>query len=151
MRYTEIQPTYPLTQFVECFWTLEKASSLETDPPDRILPDGCVELFLNFGERFLEHQDNGSAVCQPVNFMVGQMTRPMLISTIGRVELLGIRFHPAGTFPFFRFPVHDLTNKVVELEALSGRLERDLIDSLYDLPSMLLRISAGKESISSNG
>jgi hypothetical protein len=40
---------------------------------------------------------------------------------------MGIRFHPGGTFPFFRIPMHDLTDKVVELGALSSRFEQELI------------------------
>src|SRR5262249_49929108 len=54
------------------------------------------------------------------------MTRPVLISPTGVVELIGIRFHPGGTLPFFRLPMHEVTNQVVELAAICRELERDL-------------------------
>ena len=89
MRYREIKPTLPLQSFVECFWQLEGDGSVDASPPERILPDGCVEAILNFGDRFLQHVD-GTRRCQPRNFIVGQMTGPILISASGIVQLLGL-------------------------------------------------------------
>ena len=96
MRYCEIKPSPLLSQFIECFWTLERDGAHEPSEPERILPDGCVELILNFGSPFRERRDDGRQELQPNFFLVGQMTRPMLISSSGHVELIGIRFHPGG-------------------------------------------------------
>ena len=139
MRYREIKPRAPLDSFVECFWTLEG-----DDPaaqPERILPDGCVELILNFGARFSQHGD-GERSLQPRNFLVGQMTGPILISPSGAVELIGIRFHPGGTLPFLRVPLHELTDQVVELASLSSKLERELMSAAARAPSLPEKITA---------
>jgi len=127
MLYREIQPTPALARFVECFWTLENDGSTTVAQPERLLPDGCVELILNFGERFREHKDDGEEERQPQHLLVGQMTRPILIAPTGSVQLLGIRFHPGGTFPFFGIPMQELTNRVTDLEALSGEFQNDLV------------------------
>lgn len=124
MRYREIIPEPPLNQFIECFWALE--SAVPSNHPERILPDGCVELILNFGDEFSQHCDEGRRR-QPRNFLVGQMTGPILISPTGAVQTLGIRFHPGGTLPFLRTPLHEITDRVVELSGLSRPLERDLL------------------------
>ena len=76
------------------------------------------------------------------NIVVGQMTRPVLISPTGSVQLLGIRFHPGGTFPFFPMSMQELTNHVVALESLNRELERDLIACLEPAASTLLKIIA---------
>lgn len=125
MRYREIPPKAPLNRVVECFWTLE-GEAAEAAGPERILPDGCIELILNFGAEFSQHRGDGSQL-QPRNFLVGQMTGPIIISPTGLVELLGIRFHPGGTLPFLRLPLHEITDQVVELGSLSSKLERDLM------------------------
>jgi AraC-like DNA-binding protein len=124
MNYCEIKPRYPLSRFVECFWTLE--SDAPATNTERILPDGCVELILNFGAEFSQHCE-GRQQLQPRNFLVGQMTGPILISPTGAVQLIGIRFHPGGTLPFLRLPLYEITDQVVELGGLSSRLERDLV------------------------
>lgn len=125
MHYREIKPTPTLQRFVECFWILDGGGSAAA-PPERILPDGCVELILNFRDRFFQHVD-GSRQVQPLNFIVGQMTGPILISPSGSVELLGIRFQPGGTRVFLSTPAHEITDEVVALADFSSRLERDLL------------------------
>ena len=139
MRYREIIPQCPLNKHVECFWTLESAApSTQTE---RILPDGCIELILNFGAQFSQHCDDARKL-QPKNFLVGQMTGPITISPSGPVHLIGIRFHPGGTLPFFRMPLHELTDQVVDLGALSSALERDLIRVSSESTSLSQKIRA---------
>ena len=140
MRYAEIQPNPLLADFVECFWTLEDETPAVQ--PERLLPDGCVELILNFGECFQEHKDDGRKERQPRHLLVGQMTQPVLIAPTGSVRLLAIRFHPGGTFPFFHLPMHELTNQVTELAVLSGEFQRELIRCCEGKPSLMLRIAA---------
>lgn len=124
MRYSEIIPGPPLNRYVECFWTLEGSSP--SAQPERILPDGCMELILNFGAQFSQHCDDTRKL-QPKNFLVGQMTGPIMITPSGPVQLIGIRFNPGGTLPFLRMPLHEVRDQVVELGSLSSALERDLL------------------------
>jgi AraC-like DNA-binding protein len=141
MRYCEIPPRPPLNEFVECFWTLESDGPSPGGAPERILPDGCVELILNFGDRFSQHQNNRGKL-QPRHFLVGQMSGPILISPNGAVQLLGIRFHPGGTSPFLRVPMNELTDQIAELGSLSSELERELLLVSEDLSSLSEKRSA---------
>jgi AraC-like DNA-binding protein len=140
MRYREFKPTVPLRRFVECFWTLEADKSVAVSAGERILPDGCVELILNFGDPFLQHED-GERRRQPRNFIVGQMTGPILISPTGAVQLLGIRFQPGGTRPFLDLPASEITDQVVELGSLSRRFERDLLQACASVLSMSSKVA----------
>ena len=142
MNYCEIKPQYPLRRFVECFWTLE--SEVPATNPERILPDGCVELILNFGAEFSQHCE-GQQKLQPRNFLVGQMTGPILISPTGAVQLIGIRFHPGGTLPFLRLPLHEITDQVVELGSLSSQLERGLLHAASASCSLMDKVTAIEE------
>lgn len=142
MNYCEIKPRSPLSRFVECFWTLE--SDQPPTKPERILPDGCVELILNFGAAFSQHCEDRQEL-QPRNFLVGQMTGPILISPTGAVQLIGIRFHPGGTAPFVQLPLHEITDQVVELGSLSSKLERDLLRMTSASASLAEKIVAVEE------
>ena len=139
MHYCEIKPHPALQRFIECVWTLKSESKLGM-LPEPILPDGCIELILNCGDPFHELQD-GIFVRQPARFVVGQMTRPVVITPTGKVELIGIRFNPGGTLPFFRPPLHELTNRVVELGSLDSTLERHLVEALRRAPLLPERVA----------
>ena len=141
MRYTEFHPLNPLNCFVECFWTLDGGGQSGPSQPERILPDGCVELILNFASPFAQHNDGSQAV-QPRNFIVGQMTQPILISPTGQVQLIGIRFHPAGTAPFFHLPMHELTNQVVELGSFARTLETKLATATTGIHALADKVLA---------
>lgn len=146
MNYCEIKPRYPLSRFVECFWALESDA-----PPvnsERILPDGCVELILNFAAEFTQHCGERREL-QPRNFLVGQMTGPILISPTGPVQLIGIRFHPGGTAPFLRLPLHEITDQVVELGSVSSKLERELLRVSSDAATLTQKIVAIEEFLTS--
>lgn len=142
MRYREIHPVKYLARFVECFWTLEGEVNGEAAQPERILPDGCIELILNFGASVREVKANGEEQHQPLTVLVGQMTRPVMIAPSGVVQLLGIRFQPGGTFPFLRLPMHELTNQVVELKALSAEFERDLLGCAKKESELLSKVAS---------
>jgi len=126
---------------VECFWALESNAQGSDQKTERILPDGCVEIVLNFAKPFAQHTDDSTRV-QPLNFIVGQMTRPIFISPTGPVQLIGIRFHPGGTTPFFRFPMNELTNQVVELGSFARTLEAKLLSEAVDLPDVNDKVAA---------
>ncbi len=113
-----------LQPFIECFWTLEGEPDKLASAPERILPDGCVEIILNFAAPFTEIDDRSKSRLQPQHFLVGQMTRPVMIRPTGSVRLVGIRFHPGGTFPFLRVPMHETTDRIIELGAIAAELKR---------------------------
>ena len=141
MRYREFSPKPPLNRYIECFWTLEGETKQFPVQTERILPDGCLELILNFGDSFSQHQADEQYV-QPQHFLVGQMTGPVLISPTGVVDLIGIRFHPGGTVPFLQIPLHEITDQVVELSGLCPRLERKLLRASIDLTTLEERVAA---------
>src|SRR5262245_61012649 len=120
MRYREFQSAPPLSKHVECIWLLEGADRGESAAPERILPDGCVEMILNFSAPFRESKEAGRSELQPSRFVVGQMTQPVLVSPTGPVQLLGIRFVPGGALPFFPTPPGELTNRITPLEDVAG-------------------------------
>ncbi len=142
MQYREIQPGRLLAPFIECFWTLEGEPDPSESTPERILPDGCVEIILSFAARFAEIGEHLEEKLQPSHFLVGQMTRPVLIKPTGSVRLIGIRFHPGGTFPFVRFSMHEVTDQIIELGALAADLEREFIAAAEVHDALQMKIAA---------
>src|SRR4030095_6719016 len=124
MRYQEIQPGKPRAPFIEFFWTLRGEPDPVERTPERILPDGCVEIILSFADRFTEIDERSDEKLQPSHFLVGKMTRPGIVKPTGSVCRIGIRFHPGGTFPFVTIPMDETTDRIIELGAIAADLER---------------------------
>ena len=130
MQYRETPPCPALAPYVRCFWTLTSALPFE---PQFIVPDGCTELILHRGDRFKRWFEDGSHEMQPRNFAVGQMERAIVIEPTGKVDVLGVRFHPAGLAAFTRIPQQELRDRMTSCEDLWGpAAPRDL----EDIPSL---------------
>jgi AraC-like DNA-binding protein len=145
VEYREIRPRPLLSKFIECFWTLEGDAGSEPAQPQRILPDGCAELILNSGAPFEEHRESGERSRQPMRFLIGQITRPLLISPTGRVQIVGIRFHPGGSLPFFRLPMHEATDRVVNLGGLDAEWERAIAARSGEAATLLEHVAIAEE------
>jgi len=132
MHYREFQVSPVLSNYVECIWSLEGTAELNPSTPERLLPDGCIELILNLGDLFREHNESGQEELQPERFVVGQMTRPVLVSPTGQVQLLGIRFAPGGTLPFLPCKPGELTDCITSLADITNSLDIELSGWLYE-------------------
>src|SRR5262245_15143915 len=58
------------------------------------------------------------------------MDRWTKVAYAGRVDLLCVRFHPAGARPFLGAPLDDFTGQVFALDAALGRLSRRITRDL---------------------
>jgi AraC-like DNA-binding protein len=141
MLYREFQPAPALAAHVECYWQLEGSAGPDAPAPERLLPDGCVELILNFGAPFREFTTAGASALQPARFVVGQMTRPVLVAPTGAVQLLGIRFAPGGTLPFLPVPAGELTGQLIPLAELSKGLEQELCGPVSEARTWLEKVA----------
>lgn len=130
MRYREVQPTSPLASYIECFWRMESEATPPTAPPERLLPDGCLELILNTSARFREFDAAGKDQLQPARFVAGQMTRPVLVAPTGAVQLFGIRFAPGGSVPFLPVLPGELTDRITPLDDVASAVGRELSEAL---------------------
>lgn len=117
MNYAEHAPTPRLAPYVRCFWTLQGSPDAEAGA-DPVVPDGCVEVVLNFADRFRRHRDDGAIEIQPSALIAGQLTHSITIEPEGAIDLLGIRFHPWGAAPFFRIPAGELRDRMFQLDEL---------------------------------
>jgi len=121
MKYTERRPSAILQPFVECIWTLNGAAREVAIQPEGILPDGCMELILHRGTPFRRRGE-----LQSHCFIVGQMIDPVFLQVSTRIEVIGVRFHPGGAYPFLMIPMHELTHRFISLAEVWGRLGKEL-------------------------
>ena len=121
MEYREQRLPPPLDAFVECVWFLTSGPEDVHTEPQRILPDGCVELVFHVGARFLAISRTGLRSAQPSRFIVGLLTLPFLVQSTGGADTMGVRFRPGCAWRFVPCAISALTDRAVALDDLWGR------------------------------
>lgn len=128
MDYREMVPAAPLRPYVRCYWSLEAPAA--PGPPQRVLPDGCVEMIINVGPRFIRHLDATRTELQPSVLMVGPTTRHMTIEPTGAIRLVGIRFAPGGALPFLSVLPREVRDEAPCLDDVAAPIEPHVIERL---------------------
>ena len=137
MEYREFPPPSPLAGLVRCAWTLRdddgsaNATAAADAPAHPALPDGSPELIFNFGAPFEQITAGRDVVRQPTAFLVGQITRPMVVRPTGRVDLLAVRFESHGA-SILHTNMQELTDRWAAVETLIGG----------ELPAIASRLAA---------
>jgi len=116
VRYQEFPPDESLAPWVKCLWLLED-SPARVGPMDAVVPDGCPEIIVHYGDRFTEDA-TGRRIVQSDVIVAGQLTRPLLLRPMGRVGMVAARFRADGLFPILGVPMHELVDRRVPLETI---------------------------------
>ena len=125
MNYHTYSPNPLLSHVVKVFWSLEAAASALTER-QTIVPDGCMEMIIHYGDLFAQFSADGTATLQPRSFVFGQVTRMLEIAPTGRTGIIAARFHPDGFAPFLNAAIQNFKNRAVPLLEMFGELGRIL-------------------------
>jgi AraC-like DNA-binding protein len=139
MDYQVFDPSTSLQPFVKCFWTLEAEAS-PSPVRQRVVPDGCMEMIFNYGDRFYQYPEDGSCILQPQSFIFGQITSFLEIAPSGTTGLVATRFLPEGLAPFLDCTVASLENKAVAIQDIFGKAGSELEQTIIHSKSNRQRI-----------
>lgn len=117
MNYQIFQPQSDLQSLVKCYWTLD----VPADPnvqKQRIVPDGCIEMFFILGDDVKRYTTETEFIIQPRTMVLGQITTPFYVQPVGYVQSFAIRFYPYGFTNFVTTVIKDLANKETPIELL---------------------------------
>jgi AraC-like DNA-binding protein len=124
--YREYPPPDPLRAHVRCLWELRAHCDELT--PQLVVPDGCMGLVLNFGEPMEQLQDGAPPLPQPSStLLVGELRRPFVTRSRGRVDLLGVRFRPGAARAFMAASVHEVVDTMSDESSLDARFARRVV------------------------
>ena len=128
--YREHAPSPALADVVQCYWTSRSAGPLAAPHDSRVLPDGCMDVIFDLGDRPLP---DGTPQHALRSYVVGAMRSPLEVRLVGAVDLLGIRFRPGGAAAFVRASAGELTGRSVALREFWRRAP-ELEERLYETP-----------------
>jgi len=126
-------PQPPLSQYIENLWLVR--GKLPTRWRNMIFPDGAMEMIFNLGDpqKLCDRANPGKHTIFKRSWVSGERVEPIVVEEAGAINLVGVRFRPGGAYPFFRFPISELTGQVVELDAVLGSAISRLREKLADV------------------
>src|SRR5687768_3882964 len=116
MRYVEIRPPPHLERLVRCLWVLEGGDELLRAPPQRVLPDGRLELVVHLADPFVRMTPDGTRVPARRAIVAGQMTRAVRLIATGRTACVGLRLEPPGARAVVGTPLGALMDAILPLD-----------------------------------
>lgn len=130
--YREQLPSPALQRYLECFWFAADTGDLPSANPERILPDGCLELIFHLGADFQRWSPTEGWEKQPRSFIVGELTRFLIVRPTGHAIIMGVRFRPRGAYRFLRLPLDELTDQNIPLTDVWGREGQQLEEAVQE-------------------
>jgi len=133
-------PAKPLSQYVECFWYVDLRVPYQREI---IVPTATVELIINFGSGFklIDKNNPQRFELNTDSWLVGMQTEHLINEPLAETKMIGVRFKPGGTAPFFQFPASEAHNLTIELEALWGQFANELREELYELQPLAAKFT----------
>lgn len=126
-------PMPGLQNYIEMF---AYHSGLITDySKERLLPDGAMNLIFDLSG-FPKHTYKPDTLEQKKRhrraWFSGMHREPIIIETGTGATLVVIRFQPGGAWPFFRFPMTEMADLVIDVATLWGSTFEAIHDGLME-------------------
>jgi len=135
LTYSEWRPP-ALIGLVEVVWYFKGPTS---SARKRILPNGTVEMLVNFGEPYRTITGAGPELLK-TTWLAGLQSGPMVSAQPPRQDVMGVRLCPAGAYALMEGPMREISELVVDLEDLVGRAADELAERCYDAASVEERL-----------
>jgi AraC-like DNA-binding protein len=121
-KYTEIPPAEHLKDFIDMYWIME-TEALYQPAEVRLYADGTTDIFVNMGST--RPLLNNKPLLPGTIYFGGTMTTSSLIQRLPNSVFIGIRFKPGGFAFFYKLPLQELTDEIIEFP---DRFLYDLLD-----------------------
>ena len=128
MEFSFHDPPPALADSVKAIWCA-RGTKQDFEAPEPIVPDGCVEIVFNLGDRFINAE---TGEVQPRDLLAGQMTRPVIALPTGDVDLIGVRFKTGRAGAALRVPMWELQDQLIAASDVVRGLDR-LADDLRNI------------------
>lgn len=146
MLFVPYRPAYPLSEYVEIFWHVNGRTPYQRE---KILPTEHIEFIINLGDPHKVFPDSASEdyTLNQDCWVCGLQTNYILTEAVGESNLFGIRFKPGGIYPFFGFPVSEISDNIVEIELIWGRWVAQIREQLQEAPNTQARFHLLAEAL----
>ncbi|WP_212004630.1 helix-turn-helix transcriptional regulator [Chitinophaga sp. HK235] len=139
MHYKEIEPGARLKPYVKCYYTYESDAGAAFE--DTVFPSGCMEMIFNLGDGLWQTATQGDFVTHPAIELWGQLLRPLPVRSVGKHNMLGVRFFPHAAAFFLNDKADLFNDRVTDYRHICGSSAGQLHNRLLETVSWQQRIA----------
>jgi AraC-like DNA-binding protein len=118
MYYQEFPPHPALKNFVQCYFVCE--NDTEGISSDIVFATGHMEIMFNVGTEGMQQLTYAGITNQPDIQLWGQTIEPFSFVSCGKHSMFGIRFFTHTAACFFKDPVDQFNNLVMDFKDVAG-------------------------------
>lgn len=130
-----------LRPFIKVICSVDNRSPIIVPNQLRVLPDTCVELFINLCPPQQIATPDGNTPSLSRSFITSRMNSFMDVSTQDNVSFVSVCFASGQAYRFFPVSMHDISNQVINLRDLWGSRADDMQERVDKAATMQERIS----------
>jgi AraC-like DNA-binding protein len=116
MFYHEYPPPPSLRPYIQCFWMLEHDYREPFHTHEHLWADTSVECIFSFGERYYRTAAPNISPRKhplPENFLLGPLTKQLLLYSKGITGFIAARFHSGGLSAFTPYKATALVDSIL--------------------------------------
>lgn len=135
MTYISYIPSRPLSEYIYDLYCIDGRAPY---PRLKVFPMPVSHLILNLGDDFRWHgpgQAERDAISTE-SCWVGIWSQYYIVDWPSNVRFFGVHFKPGGAYPFLQFPLSELHNQVVSLDAIWAKFTAEIRERLYAAPTI---------------
>ncbi len=134
MHYQLYKPSELLSRYVHFYWILESEKLSIYDAPNRVVPNGSVNLFFHYGD-VLNNRDKDNLITPQFQTMIsGQSTDYFDALCTGTSQFVSVVFYPAGASLFYNIPMLHLQNQHIDISNLDPTNAKYICEQLAEEP-----------------
>lgn len=128
LRYREHRPSPALRVHVRAIWEL--SGPCDDPAPQRLLPDGSMSLWFNFGAPLRWAAGEGRAVGKGRALLLGELRRSFEVASDDALDVVGVSFWTGHARTFVDAPLREVVDRLTVDPPLSASLTDALGASL---------------------
>lgn len=146
MVFTNHIPSFPLRKYVAALFHIRND---QTRPSmERLIADGSINVIIELDDlpRYIYDNEDSKPIkeCRKA-WITGMHKDHLHISSPAQSELFVIRFKPGGSHPFFKIPVRQMNERVVNASTLIGNKILDFRKSLLAIEEPEKKLEHGEK------
>lgn len=130
MNYIQHIPAPPLNRYIECLYYMQ---GWMPSGHEKIPPTPALNLQINLSDALymVESDRITSPISLTESWLGGLYGVHHSMEWASYIRLYGVRFKPNGAHPFFVFPLSEVYNQVVALDAVWGQWASEIREQLH--------------------